>query len=658
MRMFVNKLNRICRLQRSRKLCLFLSILCFIVLIYCLGSLIETSTRMLKFQNQVRGRKLREKSRVIVGHYIGPGNHGNLSKNDLNANNFSPIPGEGENGKPVAIPVKDMLRMQQVFQVNRFNLLASDRISLNRSLPDVRRVKCVEKSYSPELPSTSVIIVFHNEAWSVLLRTVWSVITRSPRKFLKEIILVDDASERNFLHEPLESYISSLPVSTKIFRLHEREGLVAARLLGAERARGDALVFLDAHCECSPGWLEPLLAEVHKDRRKVACPVIDIISDDNFSYVKSFELHWGAFNWQLHFRWFALASSELLKRRNDITTPFRTPAMAGGLFAIDREYFYEIGAYDRAMKIWGGENMELSFRVWQCGGEIEIVPCSHVGHLFRKSSPYTFPGGVNEILNKNLARVALVWMDEWADFFFKFNPTALRIGKSENVTDRLDLRKSLQCKDFNWYLTNVWPQHFYPTEERFFGRIIQISPGSRLNVAYKSFLKKNNVNSDGDYWLNLIKVTKNHAEELRKLIERDFKNVRCLMRSASNGIFNQFGQATLEPCESSPQNSLTQMFVITKEGKIMTDENLCLDASEKAAESTNNSTMVRLITCADTVRQSWLYDADKLRILHKISSFCFNRAQKDEQGRRTEVVIEKCSQEVKESWIFIPYPWR
>lgn len=37
--------------------------------------------------------------------------------------------------------------------------------------------------------------------------------------------------------------------------------------------------------------------------------------------------------------------------------------MAGGLFAIDREYFYEIGAYDRGLTFWGGENMEISFKV-------------------------------------------------------------------------------------------------------------------------------------------------------------------------------------------------------------------------------------------------------------------------------------------------------
>ncbi|XP_059612994.1 polypeptide N-acetylgalactosaminyltransferase 3 isoform X2 [Phlebotomus argentipes] len=545
-----------------------------------------------------------------------------------------------------------MVRMQQSFQINRFNLLASDRISLNRTLPDVRRIRCIERQYGKKLPSTSVIVVFHNEAWSVLLRTVWSVITRSPRQFLKEIILVDDASERSFLDKPLEEYVSELPVVTKVFRLREREGLVAARLLGAEHARGDVLVFLDAHCECSPGWLEPLLAEIQKNRRKVACPVIDIISDDNFSYVKSFELHWGAFNWQLHFRWFALESSELLKRRNDITTPFRTPAMAGGLFAIDREYFYEIGAYDRAMKIWGGENMELSFRVWQCGGEIEIVPCSHVGHLFRKSSPYTFPGGVNEILNKNLARVALVWMDEWSEFFFKFNSVASRIRKFENVTDRVALRKSLDCKDFKWYLTEVWPQHFFPTDDRLFGRIVQISTSSRVYESYKTLV----VDSGGN-WVNLIRLINNNADKLHNFLDGDYTNALCLMRSASNGIFNQFGRATLELCKTA-QNSLTQMFVVTKEGKIMTDENLCLDASEKAAESSSNSTMARLITCSDTVRQSWLYDPAKLKIIHKVSNFCLHGAKSRDEGVHVEVFIEKCSQQVDQSWIFMPHPWK
>lgn len=100
-----------------------------------------------------------------------------------------------------------------------------------------------------ELPPTSVIICFHNEAWSVLLRTVKSVLDRSPPELISEVILVDDYSDKAHLGKPLEDWAETFNGKVKIVRASKREGLIRARLLGIKASTAPVLTYLDSHCE-------------------------------------------------------------------------------------------------------------------------------------------------------------------------------------------------------------------------------------------------------------------------------------------------------------------------------------------------------------------------------------------------------------------------
>ncbi|XP_058039727.1 polypeptide N-acetylgalactosaminyltransferase 11 isoform X8 [Ahaetulla prasina] len=292
------------------------------------------------------------------------------------------------------------------YQKHAFNVLISNRLGYHRDVPDTRDRKCKEKIYPHDLPSASVIICFYNEAFSALLRTVHSVLDRTSSHLLHEIILVDDRSELADLKEDLDIYLTkNLPNKVKLVRNEKREGLIRGRMVGASHATGKVLVFLDSHCEVNEMWLQPLLTPIQESRRTVVCPVIDIISADTLTYSSSPVVR-GGFNWGLHFKWDLVPLSELGGPEQAIA-PIRSPTMAGGLFAMDREYFNALGQYDSGMDIWGGENLEISFR----------------------------------------------------EQYFALRPE-LRTRNYGNITDRVELRKKLNCESFKCCITftliNVW----------------------------------------------------------------------------------------------------------------------------------------------------------------------------------------------------------
>ncbi|XP_032820332.1 polypeptide N-acetylgalactosaminyltransferase 15 [Petromyzon marinus] len=503
----------------------------------------------------------------------------------------------GEMGKAVRLNLEGEEKRKEEESINKhqINIYVSDRISLHRQLPEKWNPLCREKKYNyRQLPTTSVVIAFYNEAWSTLLRTVHSVLETSPDALLNEIILVDDYSDREHLRDRLEQYIATLR-KVRLVRARKREGLVRARLLGAGVATGDVLTFLDCHCECHVGWLEPLLERIAEEESAVVCPVIDVIEWNTFEYMgNAGEPQIGGFDWRLVFTWHTVPGHEQKRRKSPIDV-IRSPTMAGGLFAVSKKYFDYLGTYDTGMEVWGGENLEFSFRIWQCGGTLEVHPCSHVGHVFPKQAPYSRSKAL-----ANSVRAAEVWMDGYKELYYHRNPHA-RMEPFGDVTERRNLRERLQCKTFKWFLENVYPDIHVPEDRP--GKF-----GMLKNRGLSNYCFDYNPPDENQVTGQRIILYGCHGMGQNQFFEyTSEQEIRYNTRQpeACAAVDNGMDYLTMYYCHSknSPVTE-NQKFDFREDGSIF---HILTQKCLEAVEQPNSGPLPLLRTCDGNTRQRWLF---------------------------------------------------
>jgi glycosyltransferase involved in cell wall biosynthesis len=254
----------------------------------------------------------------------------------------------------------------------------------------------------------SIVIAAHNEG-DLLARTVDSCIESCPAEDC-EIVVADDASTDGSV-DILEQRFPTV----RVVRHERRRGASPTKAFGAKHARGDVLVFLDAHTKAEPGAITRLVDDIESlDYPAIVTPAVaalrigswrNDLTQVGHGYgmdLLRFEPHW-------------LLLEEMQRVWAGGQHLYESPALLGAAFAISRQLYDKAWGFDQRMRSWGVEDLDLGLKCWQLGHQILHDPLAVVGHRFQETfSGYEVPVE-HVLLNKlRMARknfTHAVWAD-------------------------------------------------------------------------------------------------------------------------------------------------------------------------------------------------------------------------------------------------------
>ena len=387
-------------------------------------------------QHDKQQQKTNEIEQILYPKYIGPG----IKNSEIR------IKRDGNYSK-----------LRQASLQSDVNVFLSDVIGFKRILPDWRPEECKVIKYPENMPEISIVIVFRDEPISCLLRTIYSILETSPDDLVHEVILVDDGSENMDLKLAVKIHVSNVK-KLKLIENKKSLGLMMARQKGIEAVESEYFIVLDGHIEVTPGWLEPVIYRLVQKPNALLTSHVGVIHRENFKVGIGYYAQQLLIFDQITLaeQWVSFSKS-YLQARNKSVEPIEYALVPGMMVAMRKEFFIQLGGFDPGMEIWGSEHMELSTKVWLCGGIVEMLPCSKVFHLYR-GTPWQkmFPDA--KYIWKNKLRFILVWMEGEVQ---KIALEVLQKGTLSkdvhpgDLRDRYRIKVDNKCKPYQYYLDQV-----------------------------------------------------------------------------------------------------------------------------------------------------------------------------------------------------------
>lgn len=222
----------------------------------------------------------------------------------------------------------------------------------------------------------SIIILSFNT--SKLLQECLESVLKTLSSFPHEIIVVDNKSSDDSV-AMVKKHFSSV----NLIENTENAGFAKGCNLGARRAKGEYLLFLNSDTQMTENPLPSLLEVFEKDEKTGI--VGGLLKNFDGSLQRSFGRFYGLK--EIIIMLFGGERTELLV--NKVEKPTIVDWVSGGFMMVRKEVFEKVGGFDERFFMYI-EDMELCYRVHRKGFLVYHDPNAVVSHLGQGSSNKSF----------------------------------------------------------------------------------------------------------------------------------------------------------------------------------------------------------------------------------------------------------------------------